>query len=204
MNTSLFFALLLILTYSLSVFGQNPKDKRQDSIKRAMELREQLHRRLMDHLFKGTPGSQDEIFKDMEALFQDVMKDMNSDFGGFGDLDSFTGGNKSYDMAWTESAEGRTLLLSPKDTKQPLEINVEKGMISIKGKQEEKTPHGTSVSSFSHSYSIPGDVDGSKVKMLEKDGKIMMSFPYRKGEQPQKMKLPERRPVDPGPGEVTI
>jgi hypothetical protein len=197
--TYLFLGVLLVLSFSLSVFGQKTtQESNKDSLKRAMELREQLHRRLMDHLFHGTGGNQDEIFKDMEALFEDVMKDMQK---GFSDFDDF-GQSKGYEMAWTESKEGRTLWISPQDKKSPLEINVEKGMISIKGKSEVKTPTRSSVSSFSHSYSVPSDCDGSKVKMLEKDGKILMSFPFNKADQ--KIKRDERRPLPRSQGEVTI
>ncbi len=130
-------------------------------MKRAMEMREQIHKRIRDHLLNGT-GSDEDIFKDMESLFSDVMSDMGS-------LNIQT--PKSFDMAWTESQHGRTLLISPKTKDQRLEISVVKDMITIKG--------GSINSSFTSSYSVPGDCDASKVKMLQKDGKILMNFPYK-------------------------
>lgn len=192
---------LLLLSFSLSVLAQGPgQDSQKEALKRALEMREQIHRRLMEHLFNGTPGKDDEIFKDMEALFEDVMSGMR---GNFQDL---AGDSKAYDMAWTESREGRTLLLSPHDKKQRLEINVEKGMVTIKGQKEEKVGNNSSVSSFSHIYSVPNDCDWTRVKMLEKEGKILMTFPYKtsKSAPPQKKEKNERKPVGPSEDDVTI
>lgn len=193
---------LLLLSYSLNVLAQSGTgpDPQKEALKRALEMREQIHRRLMEHLFNGTPGNDDEIFKDMEALFEDVMSGMK---GNFQDL---SGTPKAYDMAWTESKEGRTLLISPHDKKQRLEMKVEKGMISIKGQSQEKGGNSTSVMSFSHIYSVPNDCDWMRVKMLEKEGKILMTFPYLSNpvKAPKKKQDIDRRPVDPTEDDVTI
>jgi len=185
----------------MMAFGQKSKqDSRLRARQEAMKLREELHRRLLNHLFHGA-GSTDDVFKDMNSLFEDVMSDMGEDFT--------LGGSRNYEMAWTESKEGRSLLLSPQDKNQKLEINVEQGMVSIKGNNEVKTPNGTSISSFSHSYSVPGDCDWTKVKILERNGKIVLSFPYRsletapKGPK-SKEKDPDRIPIPPTGEEVTI
>lgn len=203
-NLQFLLALSLLLA-SLSSWGQkDQKDDQKSSFDRAMEMREMLHKRLRDHLFHGL-GSQDDIFQDMERLFEDVMKDM-SDLN----LNSLSRLNrpKSYEMAWMEDKEGRTLLLSPRDKGQRLEINVENSMITIKGQSEEKIGNSISASSFTHSYSVPGDCDPTKVKMLEKDGKILMSFPFKTAakEVPKKAapKKDERLPISPSDGDVTI
>lgn len=184
---------ILILSFTLPLKAQSPQ---ADQLKRAIQLREELHKRLMDHLFNGNGITNDDaIFKDMDTLFEDVMSDMQGS--------SFTHTpSRSYEMAWTESRDGRTLLLSPKDKNQPLEISVEKAMISIKGKTEVKTGASSMVSNFSHSYSVPGDVDDTKVKMLEKDGKILISFPFK--HKPVKSPNNDRKPVAPSENDVKI
>jgi hypothetical protein len=195
-------SIILVLILCFAALAQKPSaDSREARIQRAMEMREELHRRLIEHMFKGT-GSTEDIFKDMDSLFEDVMSDMNSHFG------ERSSTADAYEMAWTESKEGRTLLLSPKNKEQRLEINVDQGMISIKGKTEHKFGQSTSISSFSHSYSIPQDCDGTKVKMLEKEGKILMIFPYKSASTSQesspKKSIEPRIPVKPSDQDVAI
>ncbi|HXH74813.1 MAG TPA: hypothetical protein VNJ08_07590 [Bacteriovoracaceae bacterium] len=172
--------ILLLALFTFGVQAQNPN---ADQVRRALELRHELHKRLMDHLINGTnigTGKDDELFKEMEALFEEAVTNI--------------GGNtrttpKSYDMAWSDSKAGRTFLLSPHDKKQPLEIKIEKGVITIEGKN--------SVASFTHTYSVPMDCDWTKVKMREKEGKIIMSFPFKKTAQ-------GRKPVEPSKNDVSI
>jgi len=193
--------IIFVTIISMMAFGQkSQQDSRQAARQEAMRLREELHRRLLNHLFHGT-GTTDDVFKDMDSLFEDVMSDMGEDFS--------SGGSKNYEMTWTESKEGRSLLLSPQDKNQKLEINVEQGMVSIKGNNQVKTPNGTSISSFSHSYSVPGDCDWTRVKILEKEGKIVLSFPYKSLDSAPKSPKPEeknldRTPLPPAGQEVTI
>lgn len=191
-----------VLLWTLSVLGQNNP---QESFEKRMQLREEMHRRLMDKLTSGNGPDQD-LFTDLEQLMNESLSE------AFGGMDSFgsislnpKAASAAYDASWKEGEQGRTLVIHPKDPKQQLDINVQNNLITIKGKQEVKTQFGTSLSSFSNSFNVPQDVDGSKVKITQKEGKILVHLPYskiiKKIERPQEN---ERIPIPSSEDEVTI
>lgn len=198
---SVIFILFLWAAVSLGqkVFPDNDKNVTQfDRMKRRMELREEMHRRMMDKLINGIGPDQD-LFKDMEEDFQDAFKGFDS-FGGMSI-------GQSVDAVWEESASGRTLVITPKEKGQNLDIRVEKGAITIKGEVEQKTAHGSSKSSFNNMFAVPGDCDEAQVKIDQKADKILVHFPYLKDVSKPKVvepPKPERRPIPSGQGEVTI
>jgi len=176
-------------------------DKDSPDLDKRFKMREEMHRRMMEKLLKGT-GSNEELFKDMEQFLDEVMSDS---FSGF---DSFTRTTaQNYKMEWSETKEGRTLEITPKSKDQVLDINVSNGLVIIKGKTETKSQSGTSVSSFSNSFNIPGDCDPSKVKMNQKDGKILVQFPFWNSNEiteKQKKDSNGRKPVRPSKDDVQI
>lgn len=176
-------------------------DKDSPSLEQRYKMREEMHRRMMEKLLKGT-GSNEDLFKDMEQFLDEVMSDS---FSGF---DSFTRTTaQNYKMEWSETKEGRTLEITPKSKDQELDINVSNGLVIIKGKTETKTQSGTSISSFSNSFNIPGDCDPSKVKMDQKDGKILVQFPFwntKEITEKQKKDSNGRKPVPPSKDDVQI
>jgi HSP20 family molecular chaperone IbpA len=178
--------ILLPVLWIGSLLGQQDirpiDDQAPISFEKISKLREGMHLRMM------------------EQLMDEMMTD------SFRGLSSFsTSRPKNYKLQWSESSEGRTLAITPKKPEQQLDINVMNGFISIKGKVENKTLHGTSISSFSNSFNVPGDCDSSQVKMLQKDGKILVYFPYlevKAGEaRPKKQ---ERIPIGPSDDDVQI
>jgi HSP20 family molecular chaperone IbpA len=128
---------------------------------------------MIENLFYGTHD--DKIFEDMEKLMEDTMKDFNMNMNSF----TYSLGAKNFESEWQESNSGRTLLITPQSKDQKLDINVEKEMVTIKGKNERKTQNGIVSSDFQNSFSIPEDCDSTKVKMDQKDGKIVMFFPWK-------------------------
>ncbi len=179
----------LVLLWAFSGFSQK-QDPRA--------LREELHRKMIENLFHGTHD--DQLFQDMEKLMDDAMKDS---LGTGSSSFSYSFGAQNFETEWQESESGRTLFITPQNKEQKLDINVQKDMVTIKGKAERKTPNGTSVSDFQNSFSIPQDCDSSKVKMDQKSGKIVMFFPWKtmKKESPKK---DERIPLPKAESEVTI
>lgn len=158
--------IFLALLWAFTSLGQKTTvDSDFDRMKRRMELREEMHRRMINKLFYGT--GTDDLFKDMEKMFED-----EAGFQSF----SVT---PSYETEWQESSSGRTLLITPKNKDQQLDIDVTNDLITIKGKNEQKTLSGSSLSSFSNSFSVPEDCDGTKVKIDQKDGKILVFLPYK-------------------------
>jgi len=192
------FVLILFLG-AASVLGQKREhtDADLDRIRKHMELREELHRKMLDNLMSGKHD--EDLFRDMENLFEDAMKDSLGGRGSF----NFSYGAQNFETEWQESSSGRTLLITPQSKDQKLDINVQNEMVTIKGKSENKTPNGVTVSDFQNSFSIPQDCDSSKVKMDQKNGKIVMFFPW-KAVKKTSPKKEERSPLPKADSDVTI
>lgn len=183
-------AILILFLWAFSGFTQKREhsDPELERIRKHMELREQLHRKMLENLMHG---SHDEnLFRDMENLFNDAMKDSLH-------------GAQNFETEWQESTQGRTLLITPQRKDQKLDINVQNEMVTIKGKSENKTANGVAVSDFQNSLSIPQDCDSGKVKMDQKNGKIVMFFPWRVAKKISPKKE-ERLPLPKTESDVTI
>ena len=195
--------MFLIVFWAGTLLGQNGSrpvdDQVSDSMEKRMRMREEMHRRMMNKLLNGV-GSDDDLFGDMEKFMDEVMTDS---FNGLNSFSRTTAQN--YKLDWSESQQGRTLSITPNSPEQELDINVSNGLITIKGKSEQKSAHGVRVSNFSNSFNVPGDCDPSKVKMDQKDGKILVHFPYREVKAVDiKPRQDERKPLPPSEGDVQI
>lgn len=182
---------------------QDPGQQRQpfDRMKRRLELREEMHKRMMDRLMNGN-AADPSMFKDLEQFLDESLKDSMS---GIDSLGQISGLQAHFKSQWLDGESGRILEITPKNPGQQLDIDVNASQITIKGKTEATTENGGIVSSFSNAYSIPGDCDGTKVKMSQKDGKILVEVPYRNQKtisvQP---KGQDRKPLPPSPTDVEI
>jgi HSP20 family molecular chaperone IbpA len=169
-----------------------------DRMKRRMELRQKMHQRMIDKLVNGTGPDQD-LFGDMEKEMAEALKEATAD-------DYFPSSrNPNFGMEWTETKTGRTLLITPQSKDQKLEFDTKPNLVTIKGQSEQRTENGIATSSFQNSFSVPEDVDGTKVKMSQKDGKIVMEFPYKNLKTiiiPKKEET--RKPLPPSEGDVPI
>lgn len=177
-----------------------PVDNQTDLMQKRLQMREEMHKRMIDKLLLGV-GPDKDMFKDMEKFMDEVMSDS---FTGF---DSFTQSPiENFGMEWQETTKGRTLVITPKTPEQQLDINVNNGLVIIKGKLEQKSPNGISVSNFSNSFNVPEDCDPSKVKMDQKDGKILVQFPYHKANKLKTIPKaePELKPIGPSDNDVQI
>jgi HSP20 family molecular chaperone IbpA len=176
-------SIFLVIFYAGTLLGQQ-KSRDTEFMEKRMKMREEIHRRMMDKLINGNGPDQD-MFKDMEEFMNESM---SSSFAG--------ATSPNYKTEWSETTAGRTLTITPNTPEQQLDINVNNGMVEIKGKIEQKTPNGSSVSNFSNSFNVPGDCDSGKVKMDSKAGKILLQFPYRV--KPKN----ERKPIPPSKSDV--
>lgn len=179
---------------ALSQMGPKTVDDPFDQMKRRMELREEMHRRIVDKLMNGV-GSDENLFKDLEQEFEDLRPN------SFSQLKP----SANFTSEWLESKSGRTLVITPKDPEQKMNIDVNATQITIKGEVQHKTANSTYSSSFTNSFPVPSDCDGSKVKMDSKDGKLLVELPYKttKQVQPNKSK-PTNKTLTPIDGEVQI
>ena len=150
------------------------------------------------------PTRQDEFYKmieEMRARHRDLVRGLLNDQEDFGDLfkqmeerlnaqgfgnvfeNRFNPVVGEYD--WLEDESSRTLKLKVTQIKdKPLEIKVEKKMLSIKGNVESvsETPKGKSrsVVYFERSFSIPDDVDSENPSFENKNGEFLIKFPKLK------------------------
>lgn len=158
--------ILITLIWAAASLGQKQiSDPQPEILKRHMEMREEIHKRMRDKLLHGL-GPDDDLFKDMDKMFDDMMSDSLKGF------DSFAPRSSQFQIQWSEDNSGRTLAITPKSKDQNLDIKVENGFVTIKGVEQN--------SSFSSSFNVPQDCDPAKVKMDQKEGKILMHFPYKK------------------------
>lgn len=191
--------LLLLFFWAGALLGQQNyrpvDDKVSDSMEKRIRLREEMHRRIMEKILHGIGPDQD-MFTDMEKMMDEVMTDS---FNGF---DSLAPSSQNYQTQWQESTSGRTLAITPKSKEQKLNIDISNGLVIIKGMNETKTANGISVSNFTNSFSVPVDCDSKKVKMDQKDGKILVFFPYLTASK--EIKAPARKPLPPSEEDVQI
>ena len=164
-----------------------------DRMKRRIELREKMHRRMMEKLTNGSPADPS-LFEDMEKEMNEVLQE-----------DFPSNRNPNFGMEWQQTKSGRILIITPQSKEQKLEIDTKPEIVTIKGKSEQKSAQGLSVSEFSNSFSVPEDCDGSRVKMSQQGGKIVMEFPYKSMQSvtvPKKNEV--RKPLPPTGTEVEI
>lgn len=163
-----------------------------DRAKRRAELREEMHRRMRDKILHGIGPDQD-LFKDMESDFQDVA-------GG----DPFRAVQSNFKSDWKESSTGRILVLTPQSKDQKLNIDVNATMITIKGESQQKSANSVISSSFSNSFPVPQDCDGTKVKMSEKDGNLLVELPFKAAKTVVAPAKEERKPLPRHAGDIEI
>ncbi len=197
---------LLALVWAVTSIAQKatssgPADEPFDRLKRRMELREEMHRRMRDKILHGR-GSDTDIFEGMDQMFEEAFKDMDS-------FSSFAPQSSNFESQWTENSQGRTLVITPKDKDTQLNIDVNSETITIKGKIEKRSETGTLMSNFNNVLPVPQDCDGSKVKMNHKDGKILVELPFKMAKAPKSIKpttppKEERKPLPPSEDDITI
>ena len=192
--------IFLLLAWTLTTLGQQKQvsqETPEERMLRRLQMRNEMHRRMLENLLHGN-GTDQDMFSDMEKLMDEAMKES---FSGF---EAFQGNSENFKMNWTESGSGRTLIITPHSPESQLDINVKDDLITIKGKKEIKSTSGVSISNFSNTMSVPGDCDGSKVKMHQQNGNIHLEFPFR--DKPKSISNPElkRRPLPPSENDVEI
>jgi HSP20 family protein len=85
----------------------------------------------------------------------------------------------------------------PGINKEDISVTVDKGMITISGekasmKEEQETAYylkETSVGSFSRSFQLPGEVDGTKVDANYKDGVLTVTMPKQEESKGKKIEI---------------
>jgi HSP20 family molecular chaperone IbpA len=196
----IFTILLLGFIGIVASFAQTPTQRTRepfDRMKRRAELREEMHRRIRDMLINGR-GDQNDLFKDLEQEFEETMSDS---FSGLDQVAAIS----NFKSEWTESKAGRTLVITPKDQNQKINIDVNATTITIKGESQRQSDTSTTSSTFVNSFPVPDDCDGTKVKMNAKHGNLLVELPFKSvpaiKSPPKKV---EKKPIIPTPDAIEI
>lgn len=193
LSVIILFSLWMLQALGQKVMGPAPTGKPlsvNDQLRRRMELREEMHRRIRDKLINGI-GSDEDLFQGMDEMMGDAFVSTN-----------FMG-SPSPKFDWVETKTGRSLVIIPDDPSQKIDLDVKDNMINIKGETKVKSENSESVSQFENSFPIPQDCDGSKVKIRNEKGNIVMDFPF-KGKSPTPVQKDTRVPLPPRGDEVPI
>lgn len=143
----------------------------------------------------------------------------------FGDSEMQSG--VSYD--WEETNNERILIIKPANKNIPVDINIKNEQIEIKGKYvlDEENKSGQMKSKkiyrgeFTNLLPLPVDVDGKKAKIESRDGDILVKLPKISGKvdsshltrplkedkvtpTPRPLLPPDRKPLRPDEGDITI
>jgi len=154
------------------------KKKRDEIIKKIFEDAESgLDRESLDELMK--PFFKNDFFnnqnwaQDLENQMQELLKEAHkATQGNLIDVDG-------PQLTWSEKKGKKILEIIPPG-QGDFDVKVTSGRVTLSGKIEKKTETSSSVSHFTRSFSLPYDVDESKVKIDQKPGKITLTFPIRK------------------------
>ena len=194
---SIFVTFLILLSQA---FALTPEERMQQREK----LREEMHQKLRQSLLHGTDPTPalNDMSRLMDSLMEDSLNDMDSlsriapsaGFSAFG-----RGSLSQVSLEWSESPQGRSLLVKPSDKEAKLDVQVNGEVISIKMDLAKKANGSSFSGQTMQTQTIPSDCDGEQVKIEAKDSGLVLFFPY-KGKAPKLEK--DRSPLPANPNDI--
>ena len=168
--------LIALCTLLLSLVASAQMTPEQRALKRA-----EFDRRLRERILQMDNANTEQWMREMETAMEELMNDSMADIDalqrqGSSMHRSGLSGRGGVSLQWEEGSEGRTLTVTPASKDSKLDVQVLKGLITIKA----ETTTAYSKSQTSSSQTVPGDCDGDKVKTEGKDGKLTLFFPWKK------------------------
>ena len=165
----------------------------------------------------------EKILSDSDSSFGSFFRDMEEEFEQLSGFSRINLGQR-YQTEWIDGGDKVSLLITPDNPEDQLELEVQGQMIKITHAKEEKNQHGTSRSSSVFMLSIPKGLDPNSVEMkTTTDNKIEMIFkknglvalpdpaPSRKPQRrvPPVQRVEPKRPIDrtplgPRPGDINL
>ncbi len=216
-----FWALILCLAVlsSMLASAQEPEDankKFEEALKAKMEKDRQLIESFMnDDLFKRFDQMFEQMTKDFEqGHFESLQKFFDPNhFDTFLDQSGLFQGLDLGEGKWIENRHERILVLKIALKKEePLNIEIKNSKVRVSGEvsvtQQNPFPGTgpkeiTTIRKINQSYQIPKDVDATKPKFENKDGSVFIRF-AKIGVVPEPKGTPDRRPIEPAEGDITI
>jgi len=133
---------------------------------------------------------QDFNSRDFAQDFQDIKDSFDKSQSSFMSVLGFSASQSGdmYQLEWKDDKEGKILEVIPKDKETELSISVKDDFVTIKGKKVAKGNDKSikddmfmGAQQFEYSQNVPYELDASKNKITEKDGKISIAFPWKNG-----------------------
>lgn len=190
-----FIGLSLFLILISQAFALTPEERQE----RRRQLREEMHQRLRQGMLQDfdPTAMMNDMSRLMDAMVEDSMQEMQELsrlVPGASDALSGTrlGIRSNIVTEWTESATGRSLLVSPADKSAKLDVQVNGQVISIKTEFSQTSQGARMAGQSTQTQLVPGDCDGDQVKMEAKDNGLVLFFPYKNKTSP---KPDERTPL---------
>lgn len=154
--------------------GGGPADMRPEDVTEDQMVNSIFNRWFNDDFFR----MRQDPFADMQRLRQKLQKPFDSWYG------KKFGGNVT-EIKRREDDAAVYYEIGGKDTPpKNLDVKVERGLVTVTGRQEQKS-QGQHIqtffsSTFTRSIPVPEGVDENKVTMKEENGKIVLRFPKTK------------------------
>lgn len=160
--------LLILIALSLvsTSWAQSPDERRAER----MRQREALHQKM----FQALQGDNlDRSLRDMEKMMNEMMSDMQMDMQEF-NFSSRTSALTPFTYDWRMNEKGRSLVITPQSKETKLDVKVENQLLTIQSNMKQ--------GEAKRIMSVPQDCDPDRVKMEEKDGNLVLFFPFKSKE----------------------
>lgn len=102
---------------------------------------------------------------------------------------------------WEQDKEGRTMVITPTEKNQKIDIKIENGMIQISSAEEKTAENMRSQSVSTQMMSVPHDCDADKAKISQLAEGVKIFFPYK---TQTKEVSPDRIPIKPSNDAIDI
>jgi len=182
-----------ILSFCLIIFSTLAMAQKMSPEEYARK-RAEFDRKLRERIFNQANMDSDRWVREMESAMEELMRDSMSEMDSLRrESDSLgLGARGGVQLAWSESKDGRTLMVTPASADAQMDVQVLNGLITIKS----EVVKGNSRSMTSSTQLVPGDCDGDKVKTEGKDGKLVLFFPWKLADKERKPLKSDQSNID--------
>jgi len=180
----------------LILIGQALALTPEERMRARIRMREEMHQKLQQSLLQGgdPTATLNDLSQLMDSMMEESMQDMQdlSRMAPSNGTSSLLGFNRRsyFSTEWTETKEGRSLLVKPADKDTKLDVQVNGQVISIKMEVAQKSNGSSMTGQSVQTQLVPNDCDGDQVKMQAQDNGLVLFFPYKGSSQKEKDRTP--------------
>jgi hypothetical protein len=155
--------LYVAMVVSLSSTADDPRQRHFERLRQREELHQKMFQALRGHDLESS-------MLEMEKMMNEMMSDLHSDMQGFSAF-SAPSFQAPFRYDWRMNDVGRSLVITPSSKETKLDVKVENQLLTIQSIM--KNGEAKKI------MSVPPDCDADKVKMEEKDGNLVLFFPFK-------------------------